>query len=146
MMTKSGHPTEEDFQNYFENSFTNDAILFKEHIQMCRQCRESFHAYSSVWSFVRNDYKIESLEIDLATAVTEKVSVKKRNISVFELALLVMFILFVFIAVIICLRFLAEQSEPILTMAIFIIPLFFYFMLSLKEISIIRNKFSVYQD
>jgi hypothetical protein len=143
-MTRSSHPTEEDFQNYFENSITDDVILFKEHIRECEQCRESFQAYSAVWSYVRNDYKIESLEIDLAASVTEKVFLSKRNISVIEVVLLAMFTLLGLIPVIICLRSLAEQAVTVLTIALFIIPFLFYFMLSLKEISIIRNRILIF--
>jgi hypothetical protein len=143
-MKKSKHLSEEDFQNYIENSSTTDLKLFNEHIRVCEQCRESFQAYSSVWSFVRNDYKIETLRIDLASTVAGKVFLKKRSNPVSVVILFVTLLLLGTISAFLYFKFIIVQSVPVLFVGLFAIPLIFYFWLSLKEMNIIRNKFAIY--
>jgi len=143
-MEKSKHLTEEDFQNYFENSMADDNFQFNEHIRECKQCNESFQTYSIVWSFVRNDFKIESSQTNFAATVADKVFMMKRNRFVFEYILIGILILLCIISISICFKFLIANSTPFVLLLLTTVPLLFYFMLSLKEISILRNKFGIY--
>ena len=143
-MEQTKHFTEEELQSYFDNSFT-ESPQFKEHLKSCNQCSKSLQAYSLVWSFVKNYLTTESLKINLTASVVEKVFPKKKSRFAFEIILNGVFFLLILVCLLICFNFLFMNSVPIIKILLFLIPLILYFLLSLKEVKIVHDKFILFE-
>lgn len=76
-MKNINHYSEEDFQNYFDKTFTGDVKSFEQHLEECEFCSDTFHSYSRVWSFAKKEMKSEKLRIDLASVVAVRIFEKK---------------------------------------------------------------------
>ena len=141
-MKEFSHYTEEDFQSYFDNSFTGDANSLENHLQECELCSKNFKAYSLVWSFAKNDLKTEPLRIDLAYSVANKVFAVKESKHVFEKVMYGMFICLGIVCLTLCFNYLISNAIPT-PFILLIIPFCLYLFLTYKEIKIVAQKFAL---
>ena len=137
------HYTEEDFQSYFDRNFAGDVTSLENHLKGCELCSKNFEAYSSVWSFAKNALKIESLRIDLAHAVANKVFAAKESIRFFEKVMYGMFICLGIVCLYLCFNYLFSHSIPT-PFILLTIPFCLYFLLAYKEIRIVNKKFTLH--
>jgi hypothetical protein len=140
-MNELNHYSEEDFQNYFDKSFEGDVIAMESHVRECERCNESFKAYSAIWAFANNDLKVESLKIDLAYTVANKVFEVKESQSAFEKVMYGMLVTLMVALLYLCFKHLASSAFP--TAAILLlIPFALFLWVNYKEIKILQQKFA----
>ncbi len=142
-MKELNHCTEEDFQSYFDNSFTGDVNSLENHLQECELCSKNFKAYSLVWSFAKNDLQTEPLRIDLAYCVANKVFAIKESKAVFEKVMYAIFICLGIVFLFLCFNYFIAHSIPT-PFILLAIPVGLYLWLNYKEIKIIEQKFALY--
>ena len=140
-MNELKHYSEEEFQSYFDHSFTDDLRSFEQHIKVCDSCSETFKAYSLVWSFAKNELKTESLKIDLANTVTNMVFIKKESKPVFDKLIYGMIFCLALACLYLSIHYLLSNSIPAV-FALLIIPFVLHLLLTYKEISMLIRKFS----
>ena len=140
-MKEPQHYSEIDFQNYLLNSRTFDKTEFESHINDCPACHESLSAYRKVWSFVQHELKTEKLHSDLATIVLQKVSVQKQRNFVAEKIMYGVFICVGLYCLMSCITYLLSHSLPF-SFVLIVIPLVLFYLLTLKELMIIKQKFA----
>ena len=138
-MNETIHYHEEDFQNYLENSLEGNAAAFESHIKECPSCSANLEAYSQVWSFIKNDVKIEDLKIDLAKSVADKVFRIEPRYVVADNAMYALVLALGFISITFCLQYLASLSIP-KGFILLIIPGCLYFWVSMEEVKALNKR------
>lgn len=142
-MKNINHYSEEDFQNYFDKTFTGDIKSFEQHLEECEFCSDTFNSYSRVWSFAKKEMKSEKLRIDLASVVAVRIFEKKNRKSFLD-----QFLYGLLCCLAICCFYLiiknlyATSISPVLVFLI--IPLFLNFLMSYKEATILNRKYEGY--
>jgi hypothetical protein len=142
-MKEFTHYTEEDLQGYFDRNFAGDITALENHLQECELCSKNFEAYSMVWSFAKNDLKIEPLRINLANTVANKVFAAKESYPVFEKVMYGIFICLGIVCLYLCFNYLFSHSIPT-PFILLTIPFCLYLLLTYKEIRIVNKKFALY--
>lgn len=144
-MEEFNHFTEEDFQSYFDKSFTGDVKFFKNHLHECELCNKSFEAYSLVWSFAKNDLQVEPLRMDLAYAVANKVFAVQESKPVFEKVMYGLFISLGLVCLGLCFKFFISSSMPA-PFILLAIPVGLFLWVNYKEIKIVQKKFALHYE
>jgi hypothetical protein len=142
-MKNCRHYTDEDFQNYLDNTFTGNISSLENHIQECELCSKNLEAYSLVWSFSKSNLQTKPLGIDLAYSVTNKVFSVKENKHVFEKVMYGILICLVIVCLALCLRFLLSSSIPV-SFILLTIPVGLFLWVNYKEIKIVQKKIALY--
>ena len=142
-MKEPGHYTDEDFQSYFDNTFTGNVSALESHVKECEFCSKKFKAYSVVWSFAKNDLKTKSLRIDLSYLVADKVFSVKENRYVFDKVMYGILICLEIVCLPLCLKFLLSLPIPS-SFILMIVPVALFLWMSYREIRMFQKKFESY--
>jgi hypothetical protein len=140
-MKEFSHYTDEDFQNYFDKSFTGDVKFFENHLRECELCNKNFEVYSLVWLFAKNDLQTEPLRMDLAYAVANKVFAIKESKPVFEKVMYGLLICLGLVSLSLCFNFLLSSSIPT-PFILLAIPVGLFLWVNYKEVTIIEQRFA----
>lgn len=138
-MKEFNHFTEEDFQSYFDKSFTGDVKVFENHLHACELCNKNFEAYSLVWSFAKNDLQTEPLRMDLAYTVANKVFAVKESNPVFDKVMYGLLICLGLLCLVLCFKFFISSSMPT-PFILLAIPIGLFLWVNYKEIKIVQEK------
>lgn len=144
-MNELSHYTEEDFQNFFLKNFEGDVNSLENHLRECERCNENFKAYSSIWSFAKNDLKVDTLKVDLAYTVAFKVFAAKERQSAFEKVMYGMLVTLLIALLSFCVKYLLSNALPT-PFVLLLIPFGLFLWVSYKEMKIVQRKFALHYD
>ena len=140
-MLSSEHYSDEEMQSVIDNVYRGNKETFELHLRNCDECNKKFLSYLAVQSFLKYNVETPKLEIDLAEAVLRKATIKGGSTLIIDKIVNWLLILTGILIIIICIKSLIDISISPGPIALFILFLFSYTFIALRETYLLRRKF-----